>query len=213
MPAAIEYLDAGALAAAAGAFPAQLDPAAAFIVIAEADGTELEARAAAVELRAALEPDALDALGADGAREVAGPVALARGLSLAVAAQRGGKVSEDIAVPVDRLGEAIERTLEIGRAHALPACSWGHAGDGNLHSTFMIDAADAADSATGPTPRRHDLHAPRDRARWHDLRRARRRLAQARRARAAARERALELHHGIKELFDPLGIMNPGKKI
>ena len=61
------------------------------------------------------------------------------GASLAVTAQRGGKVSEDIVVPIDRLQRAIDGTVEIGRRHDLETCSWGHAGDGNLHSTFMID--------------------------------------------------------------------------
>jgi FAD/FMN-containing dehydrogenase len=60
-------------------------------------------------------------------------------VSWAVAAQRGGKVSEDIVVPVERLAEAVEGTLEIGRRHGLEACSWGHAGDGNLHSSFLVD--------------------------------------------------------------------------
>ena len=61
------------------------------------------------------------------------------GVSIAVAAQRGGKVSEDVVVPFDRLAEAIEATVEIGREHGLRACSWGHAGDGNIHATFLVD--------------------------------------------------------------------------
>src|SRR5438046_1842788 len=36
-----------------------------------------------------------------------------------------------------------ERTWEIGHRHALPSCSWGHAGDGNLNSTFMIEPGSA----------------------------------------------------------------------
>src|SRR4051812_10103063 len=67
------------------------------------------------------------------------------GVSIAVAAVRGGKVSEDISVPLDRLGEAIEGTLGIAARHGVAACSWGHAGDGNLHSTFMIDSRDAGE--------------------------------------------------------------------
>jgi FAD/FMN-containing dehydrogenase len=47
------------------------------------------------------------------------------GISLAVNGVRGGKISEDIVVPLDRLQEAIERTPAIGAAHDLPACSWG----------------------------------------------------------------------------------------
>ena len=67
------------------------------------------------------------------------------GVSIGVRAARGEKLSEDIAVPLDRLREAIERTLEIGARHGLAATSWGHAGDGNLHSTFMYDPADPAE--------------------------------------------------------------------
>jgi FAD/FMN-containing dehydrogenase len=75
------------------------------------------------------------------------------GVSIAVTAELGGKVTEDIVVPLDRLGEASEETLAIGERHGLPACSWGHAGDGNLHSTFLVAADDehglarAADAA------------------------------------------------------------------
>ena len=53
-------------------------------------------------------------------------------------------MSEDIVVPIDRLREAIEETVAIGRRHELEACSWGHAGDGNLHSTFLVAPDDAA---------------------------------------------------------------------
>src|SRR5437868_12380849 len=34
--------------------------------------------------------------------------------------------SEDIAVPLDRLREAIEESLDIGRRHGLPAAAWPH---------------------------------------------------------------------------------------
>src|SRR5207249_3816002 len=69
------------------------------------------------------------------------------GVSIAVTSQRGAKLSEDIVVPLDRLAEAIEGTLELGRRHGLAACSWGHAGDGNLHCTFMIAPGDEAELA------------------------------------------------------------------
>ena len=110
------------------------------MLIAEADGSTAEAHRVRAELIEVL---------ADGAPSRPRPRRAARaiselwrwraGVSHAVAAQRGGKVSEDIVVPVERLAEAIEATREIGARHGLEACSWGHAGDGNLHSTFMID--------------------------------------------------------------------------
>ena len=110
IPSAIEYLDAGTLQAARGSFPAPLDPDARFLVIAEADGSELEARAAAIELQAALEPGALSLWAPTETRDVRSLWRWRDGVSLAVSAQCGGKLSEDIAVPIDRLAEAIDAT-------------------------------------------------------------------------------------------------------
>jgi FAD/FMN-containing dehydrogenase len=133
------------------------------------------------------------------------------GVSHAVTAYRGAKLSEDVAVPLDRLREAIEGTLEIGARHGLPACSWGHAGDGNLHSTFMLDPdapgerarADAAalDLFTlaldlgGTVTGEHGIGMLKD--------------GQLRRQWAPAAVRA---HEAIKAALDPKGLLNPGKK-
>ena len=210
-PAALEYLDAGALAAAAAAFPGGAPDGAGFAVIAEADGSAAEARALQGALREALGPGALDVRAPESPGDVRALWRWRDGVSIAVSAQRGGKVSEDIAVPLDRLREAIDATVEIGRRHGLEACSWGHAGDGNLHSTFLVDRSDAsqleraADASAelfelavalgGTVSGEHGLGSVR--------------------AGALARqwpERALELHTGVKRLFDPKNLLNPGKK-
>ena len=138
--AALEYLEGGTLAAAGGSFPGGVPERAGFLVIAEADGSPEEA--------ARLRGEVVEALG-EGALDVRTPAdagALWRwreGVTHAVTAQRGGKVSEDVCVPFDRIAEGIEGTLEIGRRYGLQACSWGHAGDGNLHSTFLVTPGDA----------------------------------------------------------------------
>ncbi|MEA2128941.1 MAG: glycolate oxidase, partial [Solirubrobacteraceae bacterium] len=149
VPAALEYVDAPAMEAAGGAFP--VAPLRGFVVLAEADGSAAEAARIRDELGEAL---------ADGAERLHAPAdraavrALWRwrdGVSIAVTAARGAKLSEDIAVPVDRLAEAIGQTVAIGARHGLDACSWGHAGDGNVHATFMLDAGDAAQRARAET--------------------------------------------------------------
>jgi glycolate oxidase subunit GlcD len=136
-PATLEYLDAGTLRAAGATFPGGMPADAGFLVITEADSSEADL------------DELLDALGPD-ARAVE-PRELWRWrdtVAHAVTAQRGGKLSDDIGVPVDRLAEAVERTVEIGRRHGLEACSWGHAGDGNLHSTFLVDPGDPRELET-----------------------------------------------------------------
>jgi FAD/FMN-containing dehydrogenase len=134
------------------------------------------------------------------------------GASIAVTAQRGGKVSEDIVVPLDRLLEAVEGTVAIGRRHDLPACSWGHAGDGNLHSTFMIDLKDPdelerAEAAAGDlfelavalggsVSGEHGIGL----------------VKRGQLARQWAPP-VIAMHEAIKRAFDPKGLLNPGKKV
>ena len=68
-------------------------------------------------------------------------------ISPRITAVRGGKLAEDIAVPVDRLADAIRGSAEIGARHGVDTMSWGHAGDGNLHSSFLVSPGDAGDHA------------------------------------------------------------------
>ena len=138
-------------------------------------------------------------------------MALARGIPYAVQAPRGGKLSEDIVVPLDRLEEAIDGTLQIGARHGLDACSWGHAGDGNLHATMLVNPADRtevarAESAAldlfelavslgGSISGEHGLGTVKSGqlgVQWDT--------------------QVLELHESVKRLFDPKGLLNPGTK-
>src|SRR3954451_14923687 len=135
--AAIEYLDEATVAAAGATFPGQ--PVSGFMVIAEADGSVEEVARLRSDLVDALAEDALAVHAPETTAEVVAIWRWREGVSLAVQAVRGGKVSEDIVVPLDRLREAIAATLQIGARQGVHACSWGHAGDGNLHTTLLVD--------------------------------------------------------------------------
>jgi len=210
--AALEYLDAHTVAIAARGFPGPLPESGGFMVIAEADGSAAEAARLAGEVAAALGEDASILLEPRQRAEIDSLWRWRDGVSLAVTARLGGKVSEDIVVPFERLGEAVEATLAIGARHGLAACSWGHAGDGNLHATFLVEPGDAealarAESATeelfalaialgGSVSGEHGLG-------WVKRGQLARQWEPA----------ALDLHDGVKALFDPRGILNPGKKL
>jgi glycolate oxidase subunit GlcD len=212
VPAALEYLDEVAVAKAGASFPGETPREPAFMLIAEADGSTAEAQHLRAELLEAFAPGALATHAPEGRGEIRELWRWRSGVSLAVIAARGGKVSEDIVVPLERLAEAIVATREIGARHGLPACSWGHAGDGNLHSTFMIDLEDPAEA-------QRSVQAAQDLftlavglggsvSGEHGLGLAKRG--------ALARqwpEPALALHEQIKDVFDPKGLLNPGKKL
>jgi glycolate oxidase subunit GlcD len=209
-PAAIEYADAGALAAARGSFPQPLDPRTGFLVLLEIDGSAAEVERVRAE--------AIDVLG-DGALTIVAPEGrpaaerLARwrdGVSGAVTSVRGGKLSEDVAVPPDRLAEIVDATVEIGARHGFDACSWGHAGDGNVHASFLIARDDprhaaaqaAADELCDLAIQLGGTYSGEHGTGW--LKRGR--------LDAQWTPAATALHDSIKRAFDPKLLLNPGKK-
>jgi glycolate dehydrogenase FAD-linked subunit len=210
--AALEFLDGGTVLAAGGSFPSDVPSGAAFMVVAEADGSTAEAERLRADVVEVLAEDALAVYAPTEMGTIAELWRWRDGISFAVTAQRGGKVSEDIVVPLDRLGEAIEETIAIGARYDLPACSWGHAGDGNLHSTFLVTAGDETELARAARAA-NDLFALAvglggSISGEHGVGWAKR--GQLARQWSPA---ALVLHGEIKRIFDPKGLLNPGKKV
>jgi glycolate dehydrogenase FAD-linked subunit len=208
--AALEYIDSETMRYAGASFPGEV-PAGAFAVLAEADGSTEEAARIRADLLEVLGEDALHLYAPETPEEIAALWRWRDGLALVVDAQRGGKASEDIAVPLDRLGEAIEASLEVGRRLGVPACSWGHAGDGNLHTTFLL-AGDSADELA---------LAPRLSAELFELAlqlggtiSGEHGVGSVKSAWLARQmgPRAFALHTAVKNAFDPQNLLNPGKK-
>jgi glycolate oxidase subunit GlcD len=208
--AAIEYLDRGALAAAGRSFPGGVPAGAEFMVLAEVDGPRGQAEAAADDLADALAENALGVV-SPVAADVASLWRWREGIAFAVAAVRGGKVAEDVVFPLDRLEEAIEGFFAIGERHDLQAASWGHAGDGNLHANFLVDLGDEAELARAALAEAEVMDLALDLGGsisgehglgWLKRGKLERQLG----------PRGIALHRAIKQVFDPKGLLNPGKK-
>jgi glycolate oxidase subunit GlcD len=208
--AALEYLDSETMRYAGPTFPGEV-PAGAFAVLAEADGSRDEAERVRNDLLEVLGEDALALYAPETAEEIAALWRWRDGLALVVDAQRGGKASEDIAVPLDRLGEAIEASLEAGKRLGIPAASWGHAGDGNLHTTFLLAGDDERELALAPQLSEAlfelALRLGGTITGEHGVGFVKRNWLERQLG-----PRAFELHTAIKRAFDPQNLLNPGKK-
>jgi glycolate oxidase subunit GlcD len=208
-PSALDFLDGDTLAIVAGGYPGALPSDAAFVLLAEVDGTRAEAEAQRQALREVLDGVTL------AIDEPADAAALWRwrdGFNGAVTAARGAKVSEDVAFPVERLAEGLDRFAEIAALHGLRTCAWGHGGEGNVHATVLVDPAcewelDAAD-AVGEELLELAASLGGTIAAEHGV-------GWSKRGRLASQwdARAVELHEQIKRAFDPKGLLNPGKKL
>lgn len=204
VPAALEYLDAGTLRAS----PSPYHDEGQFMLIAEADGSTAEAQRVRAELIEVLSEEAMSVHAPEDRGAIGELWRWRAGVSHGVVAQRGGKVSEDIVVPLEHLCHAIEATQEIGARHRLPACSWGHAGDGNLHSTFMLDRGDP-DQLARAEQAAQELFA---------LARGVGGSVSGEHGLGVTKRGALEgqwpaVNDAVKRLFDPKGLLNPGKKL
>ena len=208
--AALEYLDSETMRYAGPTFPGEV-PAGAFAVLAEADGSHDEAARVRKDLLEVLGEDALALYAPETPQEITALWRWRDGLALVVDAQRGGKASEDIAVPLDRLGEAIEASLEVGRRFGIPAASWGHAGDGNLHTTFLLAGDDERELALAPQLSEAlfelALSLGGTISGEHGVGFVKRNWLERQLG-----PRAFELHTAIKRAFDPQNLLNPGKK-
>ncbi|SEC38247.1 glycolate oxidase [Streptomyces sp. 2224.1] len=117
---------------------------------------------------------------------------------------------DDVCVPRSRLAELLDGTAAIAEKYDLTIGVCAHAGDGNTHPTVCFDAADPDESRRaresfdaimalglqlgGTITGEHGVGVLKKE--W------------------LARELGpvgLELQRGIKDVFDPLGILNPGK--
>ena len=211
VPAAVEYVDGVMLSYSGDAYPFGLPADAGFMVITEADGAEAEARRVAAELQEALADDAVAVHAPEAPSDVAELWRWRAGAAFAIIAQRGGAYSEDIAVPLDRLRDVARETLEIGERHGVSALSFGHAGDGNIHSTFLfspddLDEEQRADDACqelfdlalhlgGTISGEHGIG-------WLKRGQLHRQLGPT----------GYDLHLRLKQVFDPKNLLNPGKK-
>lgn len=213
VPAALEFLDAGALAAVRRAGGGTLGGDAAALVIVEVEGSAPATASDAEGVRQALSDARATGVEAAATPQEAERLWQARkAVSAAVAKVMIGKVNEDVVVPRDRIAEVVAFTGDIGQRRGLPVVNFGHLGDGNLHATFLIDPRISgdrmrADAAAGELFERV-LSLGGSLSGEHGVGQAK--LAYVGRQLGPG---GVALMRRIKDALDPRGTLNPGKKV
>ncbi|HET7172141.1 MAG TPA: FAD-linked oxidase C-terminal domain-containing protein [Gaiellales bacterium] len=209
VPACIEYVDEPALAAVGRGFPGGA-PGPGFLVLTEADGSAAEAVAGRDALREALDEAGATWIAAPEGDGIRALWTWRDSISPRVTAVRGGKLAEDVAVPVDRLAEALRGATEIGGRHGLEAMSWGHAGDGNIHTSYLVAPGDIGQQgrAEAACEELFDLAL-----RLGGTVTGEHGIGLVKRSHLAQRlgPAGQRLNFAIKRAFDPKGLLNPGK--
>lgn len=120
------------------------------------------------------------------------------------------KINEDVVVPRSKVPELVARVEEIARHHDIFVANFGHAGDGNIHVNFCCDRDNAEEierarkcvketfelsvQLGGSISGEHGIGYVK--APYMDI---------------AIDKSTLEIMKAIKKVFDPNGILNPGK--
>jgi glycolate oxidase len=127
----------------------------------------------------------------------------------AVASVRPNCIVEDATVPVKNLPAMIRKIVELSKKYSLKIGVLAHAGDGNLHPLIMTDLRDKDEMARvdkaldemyevalgmgGTLSGEHGIGIAKDRFISKEL-----------------SAKAIEVMRGIKRVFDPNNILNPG---
>jgi glycolate oxidase len=210
VPRCLELIDDVSVQAVAKGSPFRLPPGAGAALLVETDGNDAEqVFAEMARVAEAVQGDAAgEVLVAQNEAQRRDIWETRKYLSVSLRQLHPLKLSEDVAVPRSRIPEMVARSREIGARHGLLVATYGHAGDGNLHANVLFD---------------REEERPRVEAAVAEILRAAVDLGgtiTGEHGVGLAKRDFLEYEQGaelvavqrrLKAVFDPLGILNPGK--
>lgn len=211
LPMAMEVIDKFCVAAVEENFAFGLSKDAEAILLVAVDGSleQVERDAETIE-RVMAENGGFDILRARSKEEEDKLWDVRRAISPSLMKYGTLKINEDVVVPRSRVPELVARIEQIGKKHDTFVANFGHAGDGNIHVNFVVDRDDPDQVARarqcvaetfqlsvelgGTISGEHGIG-----------------YVKAQYMNYAVDSATLAIMKGIKDLFDPKGILNPGK--
>ncbi len=210
VPRCLELLDDTSLAAVARGAPFRFPPSARAALLVEVDGNDedgvlAEMARVAEMVRGEAEGEVIVAQNESQRRDI---WETRKFLSARLKALHPRKVSEDVAVPRSRIPEMVARSRAIARRHGLEVATYGHSGDGNLHVNVLFDteAQRPEVAAAAGEVLRAAVDLGGTITGEHGVGLGKRDFLEYEQGREM-----VAVQRRLKALFDPLGILNPGK--
>jgi len=212
-PCSLEFMDSRALQMIRDYTDNDLPEHAGALLMIEVDGPAscIDGAARAV-MTAAGGEECLEVTLAESDEQIAALWTLRKALSPALRTVAPKKINEDVVVPVSRIPELIEGISDLSARHDITIVNFGHAGNGNIHVNLLVNPDDEEEMARAELclGELFDLVLGLNGtlSGEHGIGMVKRPYV--------ARELdpvALQLMHQIKQQFDPLGLLNPGKAI
>jgi glycolate oxidase len=212
LPSTLEFLDQKCVIAVEDYAGLGLDTSAGALLLFGDDGSGPEVESNVKDIAAIIEKVS-GCRGVTLAKDIAEADALlyARRCSLPALARHGTvTILEDISVPRPAMAAVVERIDKIGAKFDLNISTFGHAGDGNLHPTMVLDKNDSAALSraehalkeifalalefNGTITGEHGVGS-----------------AKLPYLRDQIGEIGMQVHRNLKKVFDPNGILNPNR--
>ncbi|WDP88892.1 MAG: FAD-binding protein [Desulfobacter sp.] len=212
VPRCVEYLDEVSLSLVRDKLSFELPELTAAMLIIELDGSAegVENDAGAIKSFCMENQGALAVIMAGTPEETAALWQARKSLSPVLFKIAPHKINEDIVVPISKIPDMVDAVRDIQKRSGLTVVAFGHAGDGNIHCNIMYDKTDpdqnkraheAVDRLFGVTLElggtitgEHGVGITKMKYLTREI---------------GAGE--LALMKGIKKVFDPQNILNPGK--
>jgi len=212
LPATLEFLDNTCLVAVEDFAHLGLDTKAGALLLFGDDGDAISIEQS-VSKMAEIAKSSSGCRGVTLAADVAAAEALlyARRCSLPALARLSSlSILEDIAVPRNVMAEVVNRIEAIGKKHGLRIGTFGHAGDGNLHPTIVLDKDNPREVAAAELALAEIFALPLEFGGSitgeHGVGSAKLPYLEGKIGSVN-----MELQRNIKKVFDPAGILNPGR--
>ncbi len=206
-PSMLEVVDSTTLRAVEEWKPLGFENVSTVLLFQSDDSPEVCAKAVTIAER----HGAIDATYSDDPRDSADLIQV-RKLAYPALERKGAALLDDVCVPISQISNLVTEVEKIAADSGLLIGIFGHAGDGNMHPTIVYEHGDeaaeqravqafnsiikVAQMLGGTASGEHGIGSIK--------------LDSAKRETS---DRVTELQRSIKKVFDPKGILNPGKKI